>query len=602
MKRRSHQTSAAVLVLFASACQSGLPTEIIVDETPPSVPATRVAPLTGGTLLVTDDQLTAVVADPERDRLVVVDLADRSLREIALEPGDQPGRLVEGPPGVVYVALREAGQIVALDLAEGAIRERVAVCDQPRGVAYDGDAETPLLHVACASGELVSLDAASLGERRRLFLEPDLRDVIVRGDELLVTYFRSATVTLLSVDGEVQWSRVPLNGLDGDGSGTWRTPHVAWRTLSSQGSLVMLHQLARVTEIEIDSPEDVDVEGSSASYGGECDEQPVHAAMTLFDEALSPLSIGPAAFSGMHLAIDLAISADGASAVVVDPAANKVKRVDLFANIGGDCMSIDESTDMPVPIGTPIAVASAGNRVFVQTREPAGLHICTGDSCSEVIALGGESRADTGFDLFHNTSGMANPNGLACASCHPEGRDDGHVWTFSGEGQRRTQTLAGTLAGTAPFHWGGNLPTLSFLMDEVSTRRMGGVIQSSARVEALQGWLLALQPLRPAVSPVVEQSQVDQGEALFQDETVGCASCHSGPSFTNNRNEEVGRGAALQVPSLIGIGMRAPYMHDGCAATLMDRFDPACGGDGHGDIAGLDAADLEALVAYMNTL
>jgi mono/diheme cytochrome c family protein len=197
---------------------------------------------------------------------------------------------------------------------------------------------------------------------------------------------------------------------------------------------------------------------------------------------------------------------------------------------------------------------------------------------------------------------MANPNGLACASCHPEGRDDGHVWTFSGEGQRRTQTLAGTLAGTAPFHWGGNLPTLSFLMDEVSTRRMGGVIQSSARVEALQGWLLALQPLRPAVSPVVEQSQVDQGEALFQDETVGCASCHSGPSFTNNRNEEVGRGAALQVPSLIGIGMRAPYMHDGCAATLMDRFDPACGGDGHGDIAGLDAADLEALVAYMNTL
>ena len=41
-------------------------------------------------------------------------------------------------------------------------------------------------------------------------------------------------------------------------------------------------------------------------------------------------------------------------------------------------------------------------------------------------------------------------------------------------------------------------------------------------------------------------------------------------------------GGAFQVPSLVGIGTRGPFMHDGCAATLRDRFNPACGGAQHG--------------------
>jgi cytochrome c peroxidase len=34
---------------------------------------------------------------------------------------------------------------------------------------------------------------------------------------------------------------------------------------------------------------------------------------------------------------------------------------------------------------------------------------------------------------------------------------------------------------------------------------------------------------------------------------------------------DVGTGSALQVPSLHGLALRAPYMHDGCAETLLDR-------------------------------
>ncbi|WP_437548016.1 hypothetical protein WME97_48425 [Sorangium sp. So ce367] len=43
-------------------------------------------------------------------------------------------------------------------------------------------------------------------------------------------------------------------------------------------------------------------------------------------------------------------------------------------------------------------------------------------------------------------------------------------------------------------------------------------------------------------------------------------------------------------------------MHDGCAKTLRDRFDPVCGGDRHGDVSALAPAQLDDLVAYLESL
>ena len=44
-------------------------------------------------------------------------------------------------------------------------------------------------------------------------------------------------------------------------------------------------------------------------------------------------------------------------------------------------------------------------------------------------------------------------------------------------------------------------------------------------------------------------------------------------------------------------------MHNGCAKTLADRFNPSCGGgDKHGVTSGLTSAQISDLVAYMETL
>ncbi|MEI8257298.1 MAG: c-type cytochrome, partial [Deltaproteobacteria bacterium] len=102
--------------------------------------------------------------------------------------------------------------------------------------------------------------------------------------------------------------------------------------------------------------------------------------------------------------------------------------------------------------------------------------------------------------------------------------------------------------------------------------------------------------------PPGNAAAADRGRALFQDTTVACASCHVAPLFTNNASMDVGTGGTFQVPSLRGLRWRAPFMHDGCAPTLRDRFGPCGGREAHGHTAALTPAQLDDLVAYMETL
>jgi len=163
--------------------------------------------------------------------------------------------------------------------------------------------------------------------------------------------------------------------------------------------------------------------------------------------------------------------------------------------------------------------------------------------------------------------------------------------------------LSAGLAQTAPFHWDGALAGVSQVMDQVFVKRMGGTPQSPERVQSLEHWLFALSPPPPLRARGDAAAQ--RGAALFGSAEVGCATCHSGSAFTNNRSAVVGTSAevALQVPGLLGISHRAPFMHTGCAATLLGRFDPACGGgELHGHTAALSQAELGDLTAYLESL
>ncbi|XXX77074.1 cytochrome-c peroxidase [Sorangium sp. So ce134] len=570
-----------------------------VDGSDPRITVTEVPPpaISGGTLLIAGDGRTAVAADPDRDRVWIVDLDRGEAAAVALERGDEPGRLVEDASGRVHVALRRAGAVATLDVAARSVVERREVCRAPRGVAFDAPRDT--IHVACAGGELVTLPASGGPAVRKLRPAPDLRDVVVDGDRLLVSRFKSAEILVVRPEGEVI-SRRALPPFRAIGFSTSDyTPTVAWRMVPrAEGGAMMVHQRAMSSQVTL-SP------GGYYQSSG-CDGNIVHGAVSTIDPADTPDTVASrkpaAAIPGVALPVDVAISPDGTSVAVVG-AGNDVVVTAATGNLARDSVSANcnpEVTSQPVS-GQPVAVAFDGRGdIVVQLREPAALQVLSGRNIAlpRTIALPGESVRDTGHDMFHRP-----PNGfsaVACASCHPEGHEDGHTWNFDPVGLRRTQTVGGGILQTAPLHWSGDMPDIAGLMGEVFVSRMGGPKPGARRLDLMARYIDSL-PAFPA-SPPMDEAAVARGAALFHDKKVACADCHSGPMLTNNRNEDVGTGELLQVPSLIGISGRAPFMHDGCAATLRERFNPACGGGDHGDVSDLTSAQLDDLVAYLESL
>lgn len=566
-------------------------------------------PLAGGTFLLLKSG-NAFVADPDRDQAYVVDLGKAALLStVALTAGDEPGRAVEDAAGKVHLVLRRGGAVALIDPATATVVERKAVCPAPRGIAYE--AASDRVHVACAGGELVSLPAAGGDPVRTLTLDRDLRDVAVVGTQLWISIFRTAQIVVLDATGAVVHRLMLPNGFDlfkGEMS-----PSVAWRMMAlPDGHIGIAHQRGLVGPVET-------TQGGygGGGMGGGCGGI-VQSALTMLDSsttAASSIGLGetvlPADFAFAPTSHGLAVLAAGNSHT---PELGQVTLLSLGEVVvggggadmgapsdggapGGGC---EQNTNIIRVDGEAIAVAfDANEHLWVQTREPAALQrIGPSFSVDATITLSTDSRADTAWAVFHSNSGAS----VACASCHPEGGEDARVWQFDGLGPRRTQSLRGHVGGTEPFHWGGELATFDALVGEVYQKRMGGPVLAPDQEAALSNWVDAI-PTLPQ-SPPADAAAVARGKALFEDTThAACTSCHSGPELTNNATVDVGTGGKFQVPRLVGVGWRAPFLHDGCAATLTDRF-TACGGttDLHGVTSQLTAAQISDLVAYVSTL
>ena len=578
-------------------------------------------PISGGTLLTSADGNTLIAADPDRDAIYVVDIASRSLqRRIELQPGDQPGRLVQDKTGKVHVALRGGKAVASFGLAVDAPVTRTGVCDLPRGLAYDGASDR--LFVACAEGALVQVDPAAMKPISKLDLGRDLRDVIVRGQQLFVTRFRSAELmTVNVVDGQTVATRKPPTtsvqetvaitdeqNLDENGCSPTpprfedrtvnSTPDIAWRAVDVPArGMVMLHQRASEGEIRV----------TQGGYGGSptCAPGIVHGAVTVFGEQAT----GSVDIAVPGLFVDMAVDPTGSMLAFANPAAwgtdSSVLVMDLpnpefLAQNGTPAGSCSGPNNQVMTEGQPVAVSFVSPWILaIQEREPAGItfmDVRSGFRPLERIDLKQPSRYDAGHTLFHAVTG----SGLACASCHAEAGDDAHTWTFHGIGARRTQNLRGGILGSEPFHWNGDMRDFSMLVEEVMVGRMSApTTPTKEQADALAHWIDRQPSLHVTPS---DTAAVARGKELFTSEAVGCGSCHNGERLSNNESADVGTGARLQVPSLQGVSFRAPLMHNGCAATLAERFAGCGGGDKHGKTSQLKPEQVSDLVAYLESL
>jgi len=556
-------------------------------------------------MTVTRDGKFAVISDPDRDRIMMVDLADKSkITELKLNAGDEPGRVIEDGAGRLHVALRRGGDLVTFSTA-GEIVARRAVCAEPRGLAWDS--ATDVVHVACATGELVTFPAAAGNPVRLVNLGRDLRDVIVTSAGLRVTTFKKAEVLSVDATGAITSrvvsptvKRLDISGMGGgdlppqtDEQGLVDAiPAVAWRTIGlADGRLLMVHQR------QVQAILKTKTEGG---YGPGCGQGPDEAAVTVIDQTTGPQTVRP--FMRGALPVDIAATANGSQIAIITAGDGSVHRASNFAlsqhdddQCGGGGGEDERVFD---DLGAPTSVAyTPTNELLIYYPElPAlAIHGAIGAQPA-IVTLPGPLGYDSGRSLFHRQTSV----GLACASCHPEGREDGLVWQFD-IGVRRTQNLSGKILARAPYHWTGDMTDLPVLMTDVFGKRMAGGELTASEKKSLGPWLDRL----PAPAPIVatDVAAVERGQALFESVETQCTTCHRGEILSTKQMLNVGTGMVVKVPSLLGIGARAPFMHDGCAKTLADRFTAPCGGgDLHGHTSQLTPAQVADLVAYLETL
>ena len=570
-------------------------------------------PIFGGHGLVANGYL--YMADPERDMVFRFHEVEATLIEGArqsLPRGSVPFRVaaIGSPSGDIHVTLRGMGAVARMSASLASVEGLYHPCDAPRGIAWDVRRERVL--VACAGGELVAV-APSGAVLRRVVLEPDLRDIVV--DEtgaIFVSVFRAAEV--LELDEElVVRARHALpdehatDPAELDLVSEDRVANTAWRMRAAEGGGVdVLYQLSTrvavapsptdpsdptepppqpdMPEPEPDAPPP---DGASAGYGPVGSEP--SCARPVVSNAISRIgrarTIETFRIGGGKLLVDFV--RDGAEAYVANASTRRgeshVLRVTIIAARGADgftqCIGLADDGGFS---------GRHGVSVEVYGRHVAGYARNSGELSDFFVARDPLPEVDDlGHQLFHQAAGVD----ITCASCHAEGRDDGLVWDF-GEGPRRTQSLLGGVTATAPFHWKGDVESMTAIMERTFVSQMGGSLPQVATTFELERWLDTL----PVDTATVDAEAASRGAAVF--ESAGCASCHQGDFGTQTASATI-EGEAWQVPMLRGVGLRAPYFHDGCAATLRDAVEGCEGHAPHPGTDSLTAEQRDDLAAYL---
>jgi cytochrome c peroxidase len=202
----------------------------------------------------------------------------------------------------------------------------------------------------------------------------------------------------------------------------------------------------------------------------------------------------------------------------------------------------------------------------------------------------------------------------SCHSCHDGGgsndkamdtQNDGNIpFTF------KTVLPLYHLSETAPWTWHGWQKDFDAALRKSLTDTMLGPEPSDDDVAALGAFLKTLDPppnpFREKDGLLTEAAR--RGEAIFHSGKAGCASCHSGPYFTDGQIHDVGLGApgdrykGFNTPSLLAVYRKTLLLHDGRADSLEQVL---TGSHAPHKVAGqekLTDEELRDLVAYLKSL
>lgn len=567
-----------------------------------------------------DGRTVAYVADEDDALVRVVDVDDgRELSRASV--GGAPAQLVMLADGRVAATLRDAARVVVLRGGGSAtsrliVDAKIDVPVEPIGLALSPDDAS--LVVTSGWGHAVTVvDARTFAKRAEHSVAREPRGVVVSDDgkRAFVTHAVGKGLDVVDLDGHAPPKPLALAGVEevaGRHMFVFGQDRAACQGFalakSSTGRVFAPHALVFTGDTS---------EVSSGYGGGEGREAEVFHVPVVDEDAAALLP------ESTHLRAGL----DGASTRCALPRAATVGKAGLFVTcLGEDAVALfDADAANPhdvaiarwkVPAGpVGVAVDDAHARAVVWSQFAHALTtIATEDpgrrtrpfALSSVTlprATRTSAKVERGRALFHATTddGISS-DGRACASCHPDGRDDTLVWS-SPKGPRQTPILAGRLDGAAPFGWNGDAKDVGTHLTS-TFKRLGGKGLTGDDKEALLAYLAAMRP-PPALPP--SGDAVARGAAIFRSDEAGCAGCHgAGGELPDGARHDVksrARGdvtAKFDTPSLRFVGGSAPYFHDGRyadLATLLAKSDGAMGHTKH-----LSPSEMSDLEAYLRSL
>ena len=159
-----------------------------------------------------------------------------------------------------------------------------------------------------------------------------------------------------------------------------------------------------------------------------------------------------------------------------------------------------------------------------------------------------------------------------CASCHPNGGNDGTSWGTM-EGERRTMSLYGGVAGRGWLHAMGTHRDAHEFADTIVRERLGGAL-SPKDTDALAQYLAFGIPRLQ--TPVVDETLAAAGAQVFADK---CASCHAGDALTSGRPDpDSDLGGGLESgPTLHDVGTFSKDSHILLGSFFESLFPPLDG-------------------------
>lgn len=601
----------------------------------------------------------AFVADEDAKALLVVDIDTQ--KEVAKVPlGGAPSQVLIEADGRVLVTLRDKARIVSLE-AEDTSGRLVTRCsaDTPNdavGLASNGD---QVVVTGGFSRTVALLEGKTLATRHHVAVPREPRAIAFSGDgkTAFISHAVGATLTLLDMV-HASASELPMRSA-GDAEALSRLKDAEEFFAKNKGTaneaqgasflrntkLQALGKdscqgfaLARLDRGRIFAPQVFvdpgDLDGTPSGYGesgngagtemasiavlDEASKTPVRASTeagsrrrtSFFSndsepvECLLPRAAAVDPKSGSLLVtcfgIDSLVAYDAAS-----PAPARAERKRWSVGAGPSGVAVD-------PKGNRAVVFAQFDRtlnvlpldVDAKQGEPSRPPLNPRIALSPLPANEAPSSAYAlGRVLFH-ASGDAriSKDGRACASCHPDGRDDAITWATP-QGPRRSVMLAGRLAGSAPYSWSGVEGDLHTHL-HTTFERLDGTGLRNVELDAIVAYVRAL----PTPAPLQEDaSKVARGRTIFHSKEAACSSCHNESLLTDNgmhdvkskrRNDDK---AEFNTPSLHLVGGAGPYFHDGRYATLRELLVESDGAMGHTKHL-TQPGDLDALEAYVRSL